>query len=238
MILVLLIADETYYDRTIPMERQPVRPKTFMGRMSRLVGIWQYQNHETAGFVTLNHAVTRLVKTAMKPIMLLCMLYYAMTFMWAIGINITSAILLQTPKEFGGYGFDNYDIGCILFAPLIAVTIGELSGHYFNDLIAARYVKKHNGVFKPEIRLLMNQVVVVLMVPGLIVVGYTLEQHLSYAGIIMGWGMYVVGSMLASVSLTAYCLDSYGTASSEVGGLLNFARGMYQPGPVNSERAN
>ncbi|KAJ4298949.1 hypothetical protein N0V90_004192 [Kalmusia sp. IMI 367209] len=224
LILIILISDETFYDRTIPQEKQPARPKTFLGRMSRLVGVWQIQNHNQAGFHRLSHSVTRLIKTFLKPIMIPCMIYYAMTFMWVVGINITSAILLQTPQAYGGYGFDNNAIGYLLFAPLIAVTIGELSGHFFNDLIAKRYVKKHNGVFKPEARLLMNQVVVILMVPGLVLVGQTLEKHLSYAGIIMGWGMYVIGSMLASVSLTAYCLDSYGSASSEVAGLLNFAR--------------
>lgn len=149
--------------------------------------------------------------------------------MWVVGINITSAILLQTPREYGGYGFDNNAIGYLLFAPLVAVTIGELSGHFFNDFIAARYVRRHNGVFKPEARLLMNQIVVIFMVPGLVLVGQTLEKHLHYVGIIIGWGMYVIGSMLASVSLTAYCLDSYGSASSEVAGLLNFARGEYTP---------
>jgi hypothetical protein len=39
--------------------------------------------------------------------------------------------------------------------------------------------------------------------------------------------MYVFGVMLATVSTTAYLLDSYGSASSEVSGLLNFARGKY-----------
>ena len=65
------------------------------------------------------------------------------------------------------------------------------------------------------------------MIPGLIIVGQTLEKHLSYAGIIMGWGMYVFGVMLATVAVTAYALDSYPNASSEVSGLLNFARGMF-----------
>ncbi len=62
------------------------------------------------------------------------------------------------------------------------------------------------------------------MIPGLIVVGQTLEKHLSYAGIIMGWGMYVFGVLLASVAITAYLLDSYPSASTEVAGFLNFAR--------------
>jgi hypothetical protein len=149
----------------------------------------------------------------------------AMSFMWAVGINITSTILLETPIEVGGYGFGPKSVGFLYFTPLVAVSLGEFFGHFFNDFVADRYVRKNNGVFKPEARLVTNYVAAGFMIPGLIIVGQTLENHLSYAGIIMGWGMYVFGVMLATVSTTAYLLDSYGSASSEVSGLLNFARG-------------
>jgi hypothetical protein len=151
----------------------------------------------------------------------------AMSFMWAVGINITSTILLETPTAVGGYGFGSKSVGFLYFTPLVAVSLGEFFGHFFNDFVANRYVRKHNGVFKPEARLVTNYVAAAFMIPGLIIVGQTLENHLSYAGIIMGWGMYVFGVMLATVSTTAYLLDSYGSASSEVSGLLNFARGKY-----------
>lgn len=147
--------------------------------------------------------------------------------MWSVGINITSTILLETPEIAGGYGFGPKAIGYLYFTPLVAVALGESFGHFFNDWIADRYVRKHDGIFKPEARLITNYVAAAFMIPGLIIVGQTLEKHLSYAGIIMGWGMYVFGVMLATVAITAYALDSYGSASSEVSGLLNFARGKH-----------
>jgi hypothetical protein len=169
-----------------------------------------------------------------------------MSFMWSVGINITSTILLETPTAVGGYGFGPKSVG--YFTPLVAVGLGEFFGHFFNDLIAKRYIVKHNGVFKPEARLPTTYIAAAFMIPGLIIVGQTLEKHLSYAGIIMGWGMYVFGVMLATVAITAYgkclqtgevtwtalltwrtVLDSYGSASSEVSGLLNFARGECLP---------
>lgn len=147
-----------------------------------------------------------------------------MSFMWAVGINITSTILLETPTVAGGYGFNARAIGLLYFTPLVAVGLGEAFGHFFNDFIAARYVRRHSGLFKPEARLVTSYIAAALMVPGLIIVGQTLQHHLSYAGIVIGWGMYVVGVMMATVAITAYALDSYPTASSEVAGLLNFAR--------------
>ncbi|KAH7119787.1 major facilitator superfamily domain-containing protein [Dendryphion nanum] len=224
MVLIVLICDETYYDRTIPIDQQPPRPQTLAGRLSRVIGVWQIQHH-TGYFKTAGQSCKRLASTFIKPIIIPAMLYYAMSFMWAVGINITSTILLETPIPAGGYGFGPKSVGYLYFTPLVAVVLGEAFGHFFNDWVANRYVRKHQGIFKPEARLVTNYVAAGFMIPGLIIVGQTLEKHLSYAGIIMGWGMYVFGVMLATVAITAYALDSYGSASSEVSGLLNFARG-------------
>lgn len=149
-----------------------------------------------------------------------------MSFMWAVGLNITSTLLVSTPVEDGGYGFDARSMGFLYFAPLSAVGLGEAFGHFFNDWIAARYVRKHGGVLKPEARLLTTYVAAVFLAVGLVVVGQTLEKRLSVVGLAFGWWMNTFGIMLSSVSVTAYVSDSYGVAGSEVSGLLNFARGM------------
>ena len=82
------------------------------------------------------------------------------------------------------------------------------------------------------------------MIAGLIILGQALGKHLHYGVIIIGWGLYVFGSMTASVAvslpillshycfpiltdlmqITAFALDCYPSASGEVAGLLNFAR--------------
>lgn len=219
LVLIVLFADETYYNRAIPTAEQPARGS----RIMRVLGIWQIKNHK-GYFPSLLACVRRLVQTLFKPIVIPAMLYYCMSFMWSVGINITSTILLETPQIAGGYGFNARAVGLLYFTPLVAVGIGEFFGHFFNDYLANRYVRKHNGMFKPEARLWTCWIGALLMIPGLIAVGQTLAKHLSYAGIIMGWGIYTVGVMLASVAITAYLLDSYPNASSEVAGFLNFAR--------------
>ncbi|KAH5586548.1 hypothetical protein HBI24_079490 [Parastagonospora nodorum] len=223
LVLILLICDETYYERSISIDQQPARPQTVLGRLLRVIGIWQVQHH-TGYFKTASQACQRLLSAFLKPIIIPAMFYYCMSFMWSVGINITSTILLETPVAVGGYGFGPKSIGFLYFTPLVAVGLGESFGHFFNDAVAKRYVAKHNGVFKPEARLVTSYIAAAFMIPGLIIVGQTLEKHLHYAGIVMGWGMYVFGVMLATVAITAYALDSYGSASSEVSGLLNFAR--------------
>ncbi len=147
-----------------------------------------------------------------------------LTFMWAVGINQTSSILFATPVEFGGYGFSNRSVGFLFFTPVVAVCLGETFGHFFNDYLSARYIRTHRGHFKPEARLVSNYVAAFLMVPGIVLVGQALANHLNYGAIVMGWGMYVFGCMIASVAVTAYALDSYPNGSGEVSGFINFAR--------------
>lgn len=144
--------------------------------------------------------------------------------MWAVGINQTSSILFATPTAVGGYGFSQNAVGYLFFAPIIAVILGEGFGHFFNDFILHRYVRKHSGLFVPEARLTPIYLSGCFMVPGLILIGQALGHHLHWAAIVMGWGMFVFGAMVASVAIQAYALDSYPTASGEVSSLINFAR--------------
>jgi hypothetical protein len=144
--------------------------------------------------------------------------------MWAVGINQTSSILFATPVAEGGYGFSQNAVGYLFFVPIIAVILGEAFGNYFNDFILYLYVRNHDGMFIPEARLSPIYLSTVFMVPGLIIIGQALEHHLHWAAIVMGWGMFVWGCMLASVAIQAYVLDSYPTAAGEVASLINFSR--------------
>ena len=147
-------------------------------------------------------------------------------FCWAIGINITTAVLFATPSEFGGYGFSYNTIGYIYFSPIVGIVLGEIFGHYFNDFLARRYIQKHKGVYEAEARLPAIYISGVFMAAGLILLGQALYRHLSIAAVIVGWGMESFGVMTASVAVSAYVVDSYPTAAAEVSGWTNFARAI------------
>lgn len=149
-----------------------------------------------------------------------------MFFAWAIGINITTAILFTLPQEAGGYGYSYNGLGFVYFSPIVGILLGELFGHFFNDYLARRYVRKHYGVFEPEARLPMIYISGACMAIGLIVIGQALLHHLSIGAIIIGWGMHTFGVMTTSVAVSAYVLDSYPTAPAEVSGWTNFARAI------------
>lgn len=151
-------------------------------------------------------------------------LYSFLVFAWAIGINITTAILFASPIEYGGYGYTSKGLGFLYFTPIVGTFIGEAFGHYFNDWTARRYIHKHKGLFEPEVRLWTIYISIAVMVPSLVLVGQALRWHLSVAAVIFGWGGFSFGVMTMSVSTTAYGLDSYPTIPAELGGWLNVAR--------------
>jgi hypothetical protein len=123
-----------------------------------------------------------------------------LTFMWAVGIDQTSPILFAALVEAGGYGFSARSVGFLFFTAVVAVCLGETFGQFFNDYLSARYIRTHRGHFKPEARLVSNYIAAFLVVPSIVLVGQSLAKHLNYGAIVMGWGMFVFGCMVATVT--------------------------------------
>jgi hypothetical protein len=146
--------------------------------------------------------------------------------MWSIGINQSSAILLETPRDLGGYGLSPRAIGYIYFTPVVATILGEGIGHFYNDYLVRRHAKRRNNAFIPEVRLWATYPMAAVMVPGLVLVGQTLHHHLSFVGIIFGWGMYQLGIMVVSVAIVAFIFDCYPERAGEVSAMVNFGRAM------------
>ncbi|PNH48188.1 hypothetical protein VD0004_g318 [Verticillium dahliae] len=225
MIVIVMFLDETWYNREIQSSDQPRRGTGFWSRMSRIVGFWEFRNQK-GYYKPVYHSFKKYIITLTKPVVFLVLAAYLLFFAWAIGINITTAILFGTPREFGGYGYSFTSLGYLYFSPIVGVIFGEVFGHYINDWIAQRYVRKHNGVFEPEARLYMIYLAAIPMIGGLVLLGQALDRHLSVAAVIMGWGLHSFGIMLTSVAVSAFVLDSYPTAPAEVSGWSNFARAI------------
>lgn len=112
------------------------------------------------------------------------------------------------------------------FSPVVGILIGEVFGHFFNDYLARRYVKRHNGLYEPEIRLVAIYPSALFQIGGLVLLGQALSRHLPVAAVVMGWGMYSFGIMTTSVVVSAYLLDAYPTIPAEVSGWTNFSRAI------------
>ncbi|RYP10949.1 hypothetical protein DL765_007952 [Monosporascus sp. GIB2] len=223
--MTLVFFDETMYNRSIAVEKQPRRGAGLLARLLRVLGIWQWKHH-TGYFDGVIESYWKLVIVCSKPIIPITVFIYGIIFMWSIGINQTSAILLETPRANGGYGLSARAIGYIYFTPIVATLMGEGFGHFYNDYLVRRHARRHNSTFVPEVRLWATYPMAVIMIPGLVLVGQTLQKHLHWAGIIFGWGAYQLGVMVVSVAVVAYVYDCYPGHAAEVSAFVNFGRAL------------
>ncbi|KAK7206002.1 MFS transporter [Myxozyma melibiosi] len=215
--LILLVGDETYYNRAIPMEKQPPRGT----RIGRFIGTAQWPSrHERT---SLWHGCIRFWRVTTRVPVIFMIFFYMCTFAWVIGIN-TSLTLFLTPSPPAGYGFSTAGVSLFYFTPMIGAVLGELFGHFFNDFLAKRYIRLHNGHFEPEARLVALYVGELFIIPGLIIAGFALYNLWHWAVLAVGWGMFVFGVMISTVVLVAYLLDSYPEASGELAATVNMGR--------------
>lgn len=95
LIFIMIFADETYYDRRIPVDSQPARGSHF----SRMIGIAQWKSRQQRN--TFGQALQRPFIAISKLPVLLTTLYYMLTFAWVVGINTTLSIFLTPLYNFG-----------------------------------------------------------------------------------------------------------------------------------------
>ncbi|KAI1263292.1 MFS general substrate transporter [Xylariaceae sp. FL1019] len=205
LVLTVFFVKETYYDRRIPMEQQPPRGT----EPQSLLGISQWRTRKRRN--TFWQAFMRPVHAISKPTVLISCTYYFLTFAWVVGINTTLSIFLQPV-----YGFGVKSIGFFYFTPVIAVILGEISGHWLHDILAKQYIRAHHGRFEPEVRLRAIAIALPFMLIGLVLLGQSLERQWHYLVTALFWGLYVYGIMITTVAVSSYNLDCYPEASGEV----------------------
>lgn len=212
-LLVVIFFDETYYDRRLQIHEQPPRKS----RVLRMIGIEQWKSRKFRN--TWQQSLVRPLKVIMKPVVLISVFYNFLTFSWVVGISTTISIFLQSQ-----YHFDSLHLGFFFFAPFVGTILGGLIGNWLHDLIAKLYIKRHNGRFDPEGRLIGIWIATPFMVTGLVLIGFALQDDYHYMVVAVGWGMFIFGIMIATVTLNSYTLDCYPEASGEAGAWLMFGR--------------
>ncbi|KAK3068248.1 hypothetical protein LTR53_014340 [Teratosphaeriaceae sp. CCFEE 6253] len=225
LLLQIVFAEETFFNRKLPSDERPTRTPGVAGRVSRLVGVELWRTRKQRS--TFGQAVMRPVLVLLKPTVFISTVYYLLTFAWVVGINTTLAIFITAPP----YNFGPRSIGFFYFGkafpqtPIVAALLGEATGHWLHEAIA-RFLthRSKEKKLEPEYRLMAIAISTPFMVTGLVVLGFALERGWHYMIAAVGWGLYVYGIMVTTVAITAYNLDSYPEGSGEVAAWINFAR--------------
>ncbi|KAI0009194.1 MFS general substrate transporter [Xylariaceae sp. FL0662B] len=213
LLLTIAFVEETFYDRRRPQAEQPGRGT----RLTRILGVAQFNSRHLRN--TFWQACMRPLRAITKPVVFISCCYYFLTFAWVVGINTTLSIFLAPL-----YGFGPKQIGFFYFTPVVAVILGETAGHWLHDIIAKQYIKTHGGRFEPEVRLRAIILALPFMIVGLVLLGQCLENGWHYMATSVSWGLYVFGTMVTTVAVSSYNLDSYPEASGEVSAWVNNSR--------------
>ena len=94
LLAIALFVDESFYDRNMPAEKQPVRTS----RVMRIIGVeqWKTRQQRTTPWQAL---VLPFIAISKIPV-LFCTLYYGVMFAWNVGINNTLAEYLTNKYDF------------------------------------------------------------------------------------------------------------------------------------------
>ncbi|KAJ7913533.1 MFS general substrate transporter [Mycena leptocephala] len=219
-LLIVLFGEETMYDRTLKPIPEP-QTTGLRYRIETLIGITGIKMAKLRA--SWYEAVASPLRVLWRPHLLGMLLFEGMLFGFGIGINVTNAVFLGTPKPFG-FQLTPYAIAGLYATPIVAVILGELIGRYANDWIMNISVRRNGGVFEAESRLWACYFAVPLYICGFVVLGAALQNHLHPAALIMGWGIAECMTMINTVAVYAYCSDCFPKHQGEVSALINLAR--------------
>jgi MFS family permease len=213
-ILVVVLGDETLYDRHNPQKRQT----GLVARVKLLIGVTGYR---AQGRPSPVEVIKDLLAIQIKPqIFFLTVIYVMVLVAWVIGVNTTVSQLVLPPP----YSFSASALAASWVAPMIGAVIGGLWGDWFNSWLQARYIRTHSGVYVLENRLWGTYAPTIIGFTGLILYGQTLQHSMHWIGLLIAWAFIAFAMVSATTAVSAYCLDSFPNHASLVAAVINMWR--------------
>ncbi|KAF2099946.1 MFS general substrate transporter [Rhizodiscina lignyota] len=125
------------------------------------------------------------------------------------------------------YKFNTAQNGLLLGIPLtIGCLIGESCTGWISDALINRYARRHGGYRKPETRLWLAPIGL-LLPAGLIIHGVSVQNRAPWIALAIGMAVTSIGTQAATTLTYAYCTDCYKPQAAEVSTLINLFRQMF-----------
>jgi MFS family permease len=122
------------------------------------------------------------------------------------------------------YSLSDTAASLFYLAPIVGSIVGELWGHWFNDFLCKRYLRKHNGKYEPEDRLWGTYIGFGFSVSALVLYGQTLAKQLPVIGLAAAWALESFAAQSIVTAINAYVLDSFPGQAAGVSSWFNFWR--------------
>ena len=109
-------------------------------------------------------------------------------------------------------------------APIIGCFVGQIWGHWFNDFLCRRYIRRHNGKYVLENRLWGTYGPVLLMFTAFVLYGQAIQHALHWIVLLLAWAFLTSGFIATTTAVSAYALDCFPFHASIVASIINFWR--------------
>ena len=150
-------------------------------------------------------------------------LLLALTLPFQTANTYGSALFAVTGAQIAGknFGFDLEHIGLYMGVPLtIGCIIGEGTAGWVSDAIINAYAKRHNGYRKPEARLYLIPLTMLLAI-GTATYGYCIQSGKPWIDAAVVMAISGLGTQVGTTMVYTYTTDSYKPQSGEIGAVIN-----------------
>ncbi len=109
-----------------------------------------------------------------------------------LGVAVATGLIYNTVLD-DNYNWPTENIGLINLAPITAFYLAMLFAGYGGDTITVFMAKRNGGIAKPEYRLISLVFLFITGLEGVLIYSYNFDNkhhNLSWAGPVMGWGIY------------------------------------------------
>lgn len=221
ILLVFFFLDDTTFDRSNSRESYVDERRSFLrNRWETLC-----PGTKVVAPSAIKHGIFDCILIGLQPVTILAGLFFALTFGWAVSVNILLGVFLQTPVEAGGYGFTPVNNACFSFLTWGAVLCAAAYGVAFNDRLPLWMCRRRGGIWKPEHRLYPVLFPPLIMVPlALGLFGATLQYHLHWGVLAFAFFMINTSEGILLPPVVNYITECFVQHSTEVFVILNFYR--------------
>lgn len=148
--------------------------------------------------------------------------FYAFAVVWLIMISEVISEIFTNPP----YGYSKLTVGLFYISPFVGGSLGSMVAGRVSDLLVRYMVKKNNGIYEPELRLIMVIPSVITTCIGLMGFGWASQVNNVWAGPIILFGVLAFGSSLSSTTSITFTIDSYKMFAGECLVTLNVTKNI------------
>lgn len=106
--------------------------------------------------------------------------------------------------------------------------MGEASAGWVSDVIINAYARRHNGYRKPEARLYLIPLCLLLPI-RIATYGFCIQHHRPWIEAAVCMGISGLGTQVGTTMVYTYCTDSNKPQAGEIGAVINLIKSGEHP---------